>query len=512
MACNKGYLYNPMELLTDKYSGQISGILSCYDRVLLLGTTPGICHCSGMSSHLYGQGIQIKDYPKYAQKLRDELCLGIKEIAQQEGISIEHLNSYRISKEAHIKKILDQRGTHPGLVHILTVMETCPCYKQYFNPTIGQLRLKASKTKCLHYYVYLIDADYGLCYLRIPTYLPCTLQFYFNGHNWLAAQLDKQGIGYKQLDNAFSEIDNWAEAQRISDSFEASHLHQTLDKYANWLWPVAQRHGQANHWSICQIEYATDISFKRQADLQAIYEGLISTAIHTVKPDNIATFLGKKELSARYKDEVGNRYNIRIEGTRLRHQMGKQSIKMYDKFHKILRIETTSSDIKFFKHYRKVEHKDGTSSYKMAAFKKNIYSLKPLAEVLRAANRRYGEFISAIEDRSPGQKRLKRVTQTVKQNKRSYRGLNFFKPEDDNLLRVIARGEFNIYGFTNKDLRKHLGKTSSQTSRLIKSLRLHGLIRKVRNSYKYYLTKLGKEVILAGQKLRELVIIPALNY
>jgi hypothetical protein len=35
-----------------------------------------------------------------------------------------------------------------------------------------------------------------------------------------------------------------------------------------------------------------------------------------VKPDNIATFLGRK-LSTQYEGEMGNRFNIRIEGTRI---------------------------------------------------------------------------------------------------------------------------------------------------------------------------------------------------
>ena len=42
---------------------------------------------------------------------------------------------------------------------------------------------------------------------------------------------------------------------------------------------------------------------------------LTRTAIHTVKPDNIATFLGRK-LSTQFEGEAGNRYHIRIEGTR----------------------------------------------------------------------------------------------------------------------------------------------------------------------------------------------------
>jgi hypothetical protein len=49
-----------------------------------------------------------------------------------------------------------------------------------------------------------------------------------------------------------------------------------------------------------------------------------------------------------------------IEGTRIKHQMGPVSIKMYDKLRIILRIETTVNDVSFFKHRRKVEHCDGT--------------------------------------------------------------------------------------------------------------------------------------------------------
>src|ERR1700733_9904921 len=74
------------------------------------------------------------------------------------------------------------------------------------------------------------------------------------------------------------------------------------------------RHGY--HWSVDQCEYATDVVFRKRADLQAIHENLARTAIHTVKPDNIATFLGHK-LSPQFEREMGNRFNIRIEGTRI---------------------------------------------------------------------------------------------------------------------------------------------------------------------------------------------------
>jgi hypothetical protein len=42
--------------------------------------------------------------------------------------------------------------------------------------------------------------------VRVPTWLPCRLQIYFNGHNWLAARLRKQKIDFTLLDNAFVQV------------------------------------------------------------------------------------------------------------------------------------------------------------------------------------------------------------------------------------------------------------------------------------------------------------------
>jgi len=46
--------------------------------------------------------------------------------------------------------------------------------------------------------------------------------------------------------------------------------------------------------------------------------------------------------------------------------MGPTSIKMYDKFGRVLRIETTTNDVSFFKHHRNVEQRDGSTVFKLA--------------------------------------------------------------------------------------------------------------------------------------------------
>ena len=110
----------------------------------------------------------------------------------------------------------------------------------------------------------------GLCYVRVPTWCPFRLQFYCNGHNWLARQLDGKTIRYTLLDNAFTRIEDFAAAQLLADSWEPSRLHRKLDEFAQRYCPLLKQIEESYHWSLDEAEYATDIVFHRQADLQAI--------------------------------------------------------------------------------------------------------------------------------------------------------------------------------------------------------------------------------------------------
>ena len=255
-----------------------------------------------------------------------------------------------------------------------------------------------------------------------------------------------------------------------------------------------------------QVEYAMDICFKKQEVLQPMYNEIIKTAVHTVNPDNIANFLGKR-FSVLFEGESGSKYDRRILGTRIKHQMGEVSVKMYDKAGVILRIECTSNDVSQFRQVRDVQQRDGAIVQKEARLKKSIYSLFPLIQIFKGVTRRYLEYISEFDDPSDGVRKLDKVTQDVRKEDRNYKGFNFFSKEDQQVFEAIARGEFNIRGLRNKQLRELLpDKSSAAVSRIIKRLRTHGLIRKTRNAYRYYLTKLGKSVIVAGLKIRNMLL------
>jgi hypothetical protein len=499
-----------MAPIMERYADRILGTLSCFDRIVLTGTLVDIGHAGAMAATLTAQRFRLFDYARFAEPLRDEIRAAAEQLAAQQGLTIEYIQRKNFRKEERIKEIVGRRGDHPGLVHIFSAMEPCASFRPWHDKATGQTFLKRREAKCLHYYFYFIDADLGLCYLRVPTWAPFRLQFYFNEHRRLARQLTKKGIGFTLIDNAFTAIDDFAAAQKIADGFSVKRLHGILDRYARRLCPVLRHFPGGVHWSLMQVEYATDLVFTSRSELAPLYEALTRSAIHAVKVEHVATFLGRK-IDGRFVGEAGNDFSTRIEGTRLRHTLGPASIKMYDKLGRVLRIETTANNVGFFKHHRTVEHRDGTHATQFAPVRKTIYSLGVLRTLLAASNRRYLEFLSALDAPGVGIRQVEKVAEPARDHHRCYPGFNLFRGDDLDLFQAITRGEFAISGLRNRDLQARLHKTGGQISRLLKRLRLHGLIKKIGRTYKYYLTCFGQAVTAAALRLRETLVLPALG-
>ena len=109
----------------------------------------------------------------------------------------------------------------------------------------------------------------------------------------------------------------------------------------------------------------------------------------------------------------------------------------------------------------------------------------------------------------------------TKKGKR-YRGFNPWRKEDYKLLMFLAKGENAINGFRNQHLRKFLYPKSQQqrkkyaerTTRRIKLLRAHGLIRKVPRANRYVLTSKGQKfscalITASATTIKELTEIAA---
>ncbi len=285
-----------------------------------------------------------------------------------------------------------------------------------------------------------------------------------------------------------------------------------FDRYAAQCCPVLEVFGQTYHWSLMQVEYATDLAFRSAATLGPLYEQLTRQSVLSVKAQQIASFLGR-QITPQLAQELGSQFSTRIEGTCIKHRFGDASIKMYDKFGQILRIETTTNDVSFFKHHRKVpaEHRDRPATRGLAPVKKSIYSLIDLREILFGCNRRYLEHLSALDDFSAGVRVLDRLTKPRRVEDRTVKGINFFDPVDNALLHALQDPRVNIAGIRRADLLALLDRLSpDQLSRQLRRLRDIGVIKRVAGTYRYYLTRIGRSATAALCHVTQSVLIPAL--
>jgi hypothetical protein len=423
-------------------------------------------------------------------------------------VTIEHIAKSHIRKEEVVARVLEQRGDRPGLVHVISAMESCSSYRQWCDKTTGRVYVRPDSGKCLHYYFYFLDATFGLIYLRVPTWAPFRLQFYCNGHNWLARKLTAEAIGYTMADNGFLKIDDWQRAQELADSLSPDQLHLTLDRYAEQCCPVLDVFGQSYHWSLMEVEYATDLAFRSITTLGPLYEQLIREAVLSVKAEQVASFLGHR-ITPQLAQKIGSRLSTRIEETCVKHHFGSASIKMYDKASIVLRIETTANDVSFFKHHRKVEHCGRPPTRDYARVRKTIYSLIDLREIMLACNRRYVAHLSALDDFSTGVRALDRLTRPREVAGKTVKGINFFEPGDDALLRALQNPRVNIVGIRRGDLLPGLEMFSpTRLSRHLRRLPDLGVIKRAGGTYRYYLTKAGRAASAAAARLKQAVIVP----
>jgi hypothetical protein len=205
--------------LTERYDDRIAGVLSCHDRVVVTGTRPTVCYALGMAGFLNASGVRIFDYPQFAATLRDRVRENAASVAAQAGVTTEHIAKSHIRKEAVAAKVLEGRSEHPGLVHVIPAMEACNACQPWHDKQTHKTYVRPDSGRCPHTYFYFMDAEFGLVYLRVPTWAPFRLQFYCNGHSWLARPLTAAGIAFATADNAFVRIDDWSRAQDLADGF-----------------------------------------------------------------------------------------------------------------------------------------------------------------------------------------------------------------------------------------------------------------------------------------------------
>jgi len=486
-----------------KHQAKVTGTISCFDRILFKGHLP-LGWADAMERFIARQGLRLKDFGGFVNRQSERVKEHAKDMAERAGRPYIYLDG-PIRKEDRVQALLRHDPVTEGLVCILAAVEACQSFKLAYGQ--GRPRLVSARRKCLCVYFYFVDRQFGLMHVRIATWFPFTVQVCLNGHDWLARQMDRHGIGYRQIDNAFVSIDNPARAQRMADRFVKRNWPRILSAMARRVNPLMNSllRDMEYYWVTQQAEYATDVMFTSPAALKSLYEQLLTHATCRFSAEDVMTFLGRK-LNGQFAGDVGNNCRKRWPGARVRHRMKENGIKMYDKHGCVLRIETTINRPYEFKVRRRGVRR-GKPVIDWFPMAKGVANLYRYAEVSLAANRRYLDALAVVDDPTTARQQIQSLAEPVRQKGRPYRGFNPACLHDLQLFAAVMRGEHLLQGFCNRDIRQQLAASarpvqndpyaSARVSRLLKRLHVHGLIAKVQRSRRWRVTQKGHTLMSA---------------
>jgi hypothetical protein len=486
-----------MESFLTKHRDKILGTIVCFDRVLFKGYLP-LSWPEGMERFMQMNGLLIKEFKQFVQLGSDQLKEHAEGMARRFNRPLEYLCG-RVDKEEKARRMAMRDGITEGLVCVFSAVEACQSFKLEYGK--GRPRVVGARRKCLCLYFYFLDRELGFLHIRIQTWFPFTVQVCLNGHEWLARKLDRHGIAYEKLDNAFLSISDPARAQRFADRFVEKKWPRVLSALARKVNPLMGQllREMDYYWVTDQAECATDVMFRSRATLKALYENLLRHATLCFGAEDVMTFLGRK-LHGGFAGEILSDCKQRWPGARIKHRMKENWIKMYDKFGRVLRIETVINNPYEFK-VRREGKRQGQVVKGWFPMAKGVANLYRYDEVSRAANSRYLQALAVVEDPASAQAGLRKLSQPVRQGVRSYRGFNPAAAEDIHLFAAVCRGEHAIQGFRNRDIRGRLfpapkrppdaRSQSARISRLFKRLHVHGFIAKIPRSRRWRLTNTG---------------------
>ena len=497
-----------MERFIQRFGEKIIGVLNGFDRLVFRGTLRSIAYPRGLGGFLWHKQVKLKDFGKYVyqvcEKVREKSC----EKAQQEDRPIVYLRSSKIDKAETAARIMEKDKIEDGLIAIISCLEPCIGYDVQRNRQQKRLELVMRHRKCLFLYHYLIHSKFGFMNARIQSWFPFNIQICINGREWLARQMDGVGLKYERRENCFLWIEDPEEAQKLMKQQLKLNWGTTLDKIAAMLNPIHDKIFEGfplkYYWSTFESEWATDLMFNDRQQLERIYPSLILHGISTFQSKDVMRFLGKRYPSNTDREIRSSFKNRRIEGIRIKHWAGKNSVKLYDKT-TVLRVETTINDPQAFRAFRKKEN-DSKSEKRWRPVRKGIADLHTVAMLSQSSNERYLDSLSAADTSITYGRLIEKISQPTKWKKQRVRALYPNTTSDLSLFRAVSHGEFVLNGFSNGDLRKILfpdcqhqkRSYSSKVTRMIRMLRAHHLIRKVPSRNRYFLTQFGMQLIAAA--------------
>jgi hypothetical protein len=252
------------------FASLIVGTLHCCDRVIFKGHRAMASPRELERFVDYVLKVRRRHFMKVlAPRYSDALVEHAQRFARKAGRTyLDRTGSFRTDHWA--EQLIREERIERGLVGILCTQETCNSFK--LVPDDNRPRFVSCPRAQRVLYYYFLDPQLGLIHVRLQTWAPFTLQVYVNGHDWLAQQMVRLGLGFVQHHHAFTQLDDPVRAQRQADRFARLDWTTILGRYGRLVNPLLSKELACYRvrWVVDQAEFATDLLFRSPAALTGL--------------------------------------------------------------------------------------------------------------------------------------------------------------------------------------------------------------------------------------------------
>jgi hypothetical protein len=502
-----------------KYQNELTGTLSGFDRLVFRGTL-WRNRVSGMKGYLWAHGLGSKDFGGHAEQISKRVKEAAVEPMLATGRPVRYLNSGKDDKQRIALEIAATDKVREGPICALTAVELCSSYAIRRDGETGKPDLKSQNRKGLSVYQYWMDPVFGFMSIRLQTWFPFPIHIYLNGREWLSRQMDQAHIAYRRHDNCFTWIQDLTRAQQLMNDQRSVNWIQSFDLLARRIHPLLFTELNVNYpmkyyWTSVDSEWAMDLMFRDPERLRRLVPRLMHLGIVSLSSPDVLRFMGKKvsrtgTALGGFQLPISSDLKVRCNGARIKHRLGPNSVKLYDKAYDelgaVLRSEITISAPQYFKVFRRTDDPNSALAYR--PLRQSTADVHLRADLSQKVLDRYCSALAVVDDTTTLEELTASIERPVRLNRRSVRALHPFHLDDHVLLQAVNRGEFNLTGFRNRDLQPLLYPTAPKTdkerrrrsaaiSRKLRMLRAHGLIRKRPRSHRYDVSANGRLILNA---------------
>src|SRR5262249_12737859 len=170
-----------------------------------------------------------------------------------------------VRREDWVEPYFRQLGQRSGIAVVLKTRE--PELMAVHHARTGQITVESRHENL--YYFYLNHPECGRMWLRICPYFPLNVQLWLNGHNWLACQLQREGIPFVKRDNLFLDCADPERLQQLAYAFGPQDIQAAVEPCLNALTPFfsakERADGCRHQFYMAQMEYCHNLLFHQQA-------------------------------------------------------------------------------------------------------------------------------------------------------------------------------------------------------------------------------------------------------